>query len=217
MRTRAGLLGVIAVLVTACDTGDGTTLRDPAPDAPPPTDVPIGTIAPEPTAEPAPATTSAPTLPAPEASDRIAVVAPWPDGEVIDPRYGCDGLNASPELSWSGVPDGTVELAVSLVNDSDLSRGQPFVHWIMWGIDPTATGLTEAQRPPGSLLALNFFGNVDYDGPCPNPGDTGVYRLRLHALSQQLEVADGVPAAEVFEAIEAVTIAEAATLGSMTR
>jgi len=217
VRTGAMLLVVSAGLITACDTGDGTTLRDPDPDAPPATDVPITPTTLdviEASVEPAPTETA--TLPAPD-TPTMELFAPWPDGGEIDLRYGCDGDNATPALSWTEIPDDTAELAITMVNESDVSRGDPFVHWVMWGLDPTRTGVAESEEPAEALLALNFFGNVAYDGPCPTPGTTDVYRFTVHALFQQLELADGTPAAEVIDTIELLSIAEARLLGSSTR
>ncbi|MEL6891063.1 MAG: YbhB/YbcL family Raf kinase inhibitor-like protein [Actinomycetota bacterium] len=225
----AGFLAV-AVLLAACDVGDGTTLRDPSPDAPPATDVAPGTDETSSTdgvafdtlasvpVDAGPTTTdpTARTLPAP-AAGAFSLTAPWATGGVIDQRYGCDGSNAAPPLAWNGVPDGTVELAIALVNESDLSRGRPFAHWVMTGIDPSLPGLAENDRPVGTSVGLNFFGNVGYDGPCPTPGDTHVLRLTLYALNQQLEVADELPAAEMLDAIDAVAFDERSVTGSSTR
>ena len=71
--------------------------------------------------------------------------------------------------------------------------------------------------PAGSRLALNFFGNVAYDGPCPNPDSTNVYALTVFALNQQLEVAEATPAAEVLDAIRSVAFDQTTVTGSSTR
>ena len=49
------------------------------------------------------------------------------DGQPIPTRYTCDGENASPELQWSDVPEGTLTLALTCV-DPDAPRGT-FTHW----------------------------------------------------------------------------------------
>ena len=220
----------VACLVglAACDTGDGTTLRPPEGGAGAVPTVPIGTLdtapADEIVAEPVDAVTlapipatEAPTLPAPVTDGALELTAPWADGAPIDPRHGCDGSNAAPPLAWNGVPEAAQELAVALVDQSDLSRGRPFVHWALTGLDPALPGLVEDEVPLGARTALNFFGNVGYDGPCPPPGSTHVYELTLFALGQQLEVAEGTPAAEVLDLVGTVAIDQTTVTGSSTR
>jgi phosphatidylethanolamine-binding protein (PEBP) family uncharacterized protein len=48
------------------------------------------------------------------------------DGERIPEEFTCEGADVSPPLSWNGVPDGTVELALTC-EDPDAPRGT-FVH-----------------------------------------------------------------------------------------
>ena len=49
--------------------------------------------------------------------------------------------NISPPLAWEGVPDGAVSLA--LIMDSLEIEGAERVHWVMWNMPPTLTGLEE--------------------------------------------------------------------------
>jgi Raf kinase inhibitor-like YbhB/YbcL family protein len=215
----------VAVLLalTACDTGDGTTLKAPStPTTLAPIDTsPLESVAIE------PADTPAPQLPAPDPVDAPAVAptgsfqlfAPWADGGPIDSRYSCDGSNVSPSFSWADVPDGTAELAVAFVDETNLSNGQPFIHWIMAGIDASqnTTSIGEGQVPVGATQALNFFGDIAFAGPCPNPGETNTYRLTLFALNQQLEVADGTPATELLDLINTVAVGTTSVTGTHTR
>ena len=201
-----------AVLVMAgCDTGDGKQLQpyDPA-------DYPSQTVA----------TTLAPTVsgeldldPGPAGTvESLQLAAPWLDGGDIDPRHTCDGLDVSPAVSWGAVPAGTVEIALALVDDSAVSEGQPFVHWVIGGLDPAEIALVEGDVPPGALQALNFFGDVGYGGPCPPPGDDAhQYRLTAYALNQQLELADGTPATEFLETMATITIASTDVTGFSQR
>jgi Raf kinase inhibitor-like YbhB/YbcL family protein len=145
------------------------------------------------------------------------VFAPWAEEGPIDIRNTCDGDNASPAISWSDVPDQAVELAVSYVDESALSNGRPFVHWVIAGLDPASGRLDEATVPAGALQALNFFGDVGYGGPCPPIGETHTYRLTLYALDQQVEVADGTPAAEFLDTLDALAIGSTSTLSTATR
>ncbi len=50
------------------------------------------------------------------------------------------GRNISPQLTWTGVPDGTKSLALS-VFDPDARQGQGFWHWLVYNIPASAMGL----------------------------------------------------------------------------
>ena len=108
------------------------------------------------------------------------------EGSAIPPEYSCKGADVSPELVWSGVPDGTKAL-VLFVDDPD---GRDWVHWTALDLDPTSTGLPRGV--PASAAApqqgRNDFGNVGYGGPCP-PSGTHHYRFTLYALDAMLPLA----------------------------
>jgi Raf kinase inhibitor-like YbhB/YbcL family protein len=124
----------------------------------------------------------------------------------------------APAISWGAVPAGTAEIAVALVDDSAVSDGRPFVHWVIGGLDPGEIAVVEGDVPPGALQALNFFGDVGYGGPCPPPGDDPhLYRLTAYALNQQLELADGDPATEFLDIIATLTIASTDVTGFYQR
>src|SRR5260370_10637299 len=56
------------------------------------------------------------------------------EGETIPKQYTADGKNVSPPLQWSGVPDGTVSLAL-ICDDPDAPRGT-WVHWVLFNLPP---------------------------------------------------------------------------------
>jgi hypothetical protein len=201
-----------ALVLAACDTGDGKQLKpyDPA-DYPAPA---VETSIADPTA--ASNDDLAGTLDI--ITEGFSLAAPWLEGGDIDPRYSCDGENVAPALSWGAVPEGTVEIAIALIDESAISDGQPFVHWVIGGLDPAEIALVEGDVPPGALQALNDFGNVGYDGPCPPPGDEShLYRLTAYALNQQLELADGDPATEFLDVIATLTVASTDVTGYYRR
>jgi Raf kinase inhibitor-like YbhB/YbcL family protein len=223
--------GFCLLAFTGCDTGDGTTLRTPtAPTTQPPVEsapLPSEQID-DPGLDGAPAIDTIPieTLAGDDgATDDLAggagvglrVFAPWADGGTIDLRYTCDGNDAAPSISWTGLPDGTAEIAISMVDESDVSSGRPFIHWVMAGIDPGVDRLGENEVPAGAVQGLNFFGDVGYTGPCPDPGTTGTYVLTVFALGQQLELAEGTPAAELLDVIGTVALDASISRGTATR
>jgi hypothetical protein len=148
----------------------------------------------------------------------FSLAAPWLAGGQIDARYTCDGANVSPSVSWGAVPAGTVEVALVMVDDSAVSDGQPFVHWVIGGLDPAEIAVAEGDVPLGAIQGLNFFGDVGYGGPCPPPGDEPhLYRVTAYALNQQLELADGDPAADFLDIIATITIASTDVTGLYQR
>jgi len=196
----------MAVVTVGCDTGDGKQLRpyDPA-DYPTPT--PTTQVEDSLAFDDAEAGLPPAGPEIAEAPESFTMTAPWLNGEAIDARYTCDGLDVAPSLSWGGVPDGTVEIAITMVDDSAVSEGQPFVHWVIAGLDPNEIALVEGDLPDGAVQALNFFGDVDYGGPCPPPGDDAhLYRFTAYALNTPLQLADGTLATEFLDAIAQATI-----------
>jgi len=215
---------VALAALSACDTGDGKQLKDFDP-----ADYPSQTTVP-PTVEDEFTIDSTGDLGVPgtvgptginEADGSVepfSLIAPWLDGGDIDPRHTCDGLDASPALSWGGVPAGTVDVAIAMVDDSSVNEGEPFVHWVIGGLDPAEIALGEGDVPPGALQALNFFGDVGYGGPCPPPGDEPhLYRITAYALNQQLELADGDVATEFLATIATISIASIDVTGIYQR
>jgi Raf kinase inhibitor-like YbhB/YbcL family protein len=212
-------IAVVAPALAGCDTGDGKTLRPPAPgQTAPPTTITEGSLETVPISTPVPASgADGATVPVPPgaASDELAVFAPWEDGARIPRRYTCSGRDLSPPVSWIGAPEGTAEIAISLI-DRTTAQGDDrgFVHWVVAGIDPTELTLVEGQVPAGSVQALNFFGDVGYGGPCPPPGETHEYVLTVHALASPTGLPDGTPALDLLDAIDAAAIDSRKVVGT---
>jgi hypothetical protein len=143
----------------------------------------------------------------------LQLIAPWQDGAEIPLRYTCDGENLSPPLSWTNIPAGTAELAVTV---TDLDAPQ-FVHWIVLGIGVDTMVLAEGVPPQGAVLWPNGSGSTDYTGPCPPPGQEHRYLFTVHALNQQLEPADGMEAVEVIDLLNLVSIDQSSISGVFAR
>lgn len=224
-RRLAALLAAAPLLaVSACATGDGTTLRRPQPGqtSPPPTTEPLD----DDTLPSVALTTIAPgfdgpgvTVPVPVGADEstFTVYTPWIEGGPIEPIYTCDGLDVSPPVSWIGLPEGTSEIAVVFVDESTVQRDRPFVHWVLAGVQPSVRSLVEGRISEGAYQGLNFFGNVWYDGPCPPEGEVHDYRLTVHALAEPLGLAGGTPVAEMIDTIEQKSLASVDVTGTAAR
>jgi Raf kinase inhibitor-like YbhB/YbcL family protein len=148
----------------------------------------------------------------------LALTSPaFDDGEEIPDGFTCDGANATPPLEWTGVPHGTAEL-VLLVEDPDAPTETPFVHWVVWGVDPSLTGFPEEAPPAGIAQGTNGTGGLGYLGPCPPPADDAHrYSFTLLALSEPLDLAAGATADDVRSASVDVTLGEAQLTGTYAR
>ncbi|WP_375055157.1 YbhB/YbcL family Raf kinase inhibitor-like protein [Zobellella sp. DQSA1] len=111
--------------------------------------------------------------------------------------FGCAGGNLSPQLSWSGAPQGTRAFAI-LAYDPDAPTGSGWWHWQLVNIPvevrslPAGAGDPGQQlAPAGSLQIANDYGSPGFGGACPPQGH-GVHRYQftLHALSQTLDLPD---------------------------
>ncbi len=183
VRASIAFLVGLGLLATACGDRSGKTLDDPV--------------------FPLPATTVASTLPPPTTPPAaLSLVAPWVDGAEIPARHTCAGDGVSPALTWSNVPLGAVELAITVV---DLDDDQ-FVHWIVYALGAGETGLVEGQLPDGVFEWPNSSGVPAWQELCPPAGETHRYQFTIHALNQQLEVADDASATEVLSIVNATSI-----------
>ncbi len=156
-------------------------------------------------------TTTASTLVPPAGT--LVATAPWRDGEPIDARYTCDGLNVAPALSWSSAPAGTVEIAITLTDlDAPL-----FTHWVIAGLSPASIALDEDTVPFGAYEATNGAGDVGYTGPCPPAGTSHNYVVAVHYLGAATGLDDGSPAEDLITAIETAETALADVTGTFSR
>jgi Raf kinase inhibitor-like YbhB/YbcL family protein len=94
----------------------------------------------------------------------------FPDGGKIpmdNVFTGCGGKNVSPQLSWTGAPDGTKGYAITCF-DPDAPTGCGYWHWLAFNVPGNVTSLTAGQSPAG--IGYNDFGMSAYCGPCPPKG-----------------------------------------------
>jgi len=218
--TKRALFGLVASvgLLAACDAGDGKELRPVDPAATTSSTVPLESVGGSTATLPSVSYAVNSSLPTNAAPAIFEISAPWLDGAPIDSRFACDGLDIAPAVSWGTAPPGTVEIAIVMVDESAVSNGIPFVHWVIAGIQPDEITLIEGDVPEGAVQAINFFGDVGYGGPCPPIDDPAHnYKLTVYALNQPLELADRTPATEFLDAIENVAIGSTDLSGTFER
>ena len=122
------------------------------------------------------------------------------DGAVIPNKYTQAGEQVSPALSWTNVPTGTQSFVLHM-RDPDVARNKTTedqVHWLVWGIPGSATGMAEGQ-PKGPTLPdgsrqISASGEV-YRGPgAAATGPMHHYTFELFALDTKLDVPAGADA-----------------------
>jgi len=105
-------------------------------------------------------------------------------GAALPDVYTCKGASESPQVSWSGVPEGTKSL-VLIVDDPDATTGT-FTHWLVYNIPPGSGELAQGQ-PNVKVLSNEAqqgegsSGSRGYYPPCPPIGSTHRYIFRLYA------------------------------------
>lgn len=135
------------------------------------------------------------------------------DGK-IPVKYTCDGSNANPALSISGVPDNAQSLAI-IVDDPDAPNGT-FNHWIAWNIDPKIDTIAENKLPSGAVSGTNSAGKVGYVGPCP-PSGTHRYIFTDYALDTKLNLDSSAKKEDLLKAMEGHVIGQGELIGKYSR
>jgi len=158
---------------------------------------------------------------APVEAEPMTLYGPWLDGGPIPVAHTCAVSGTSPSISWTGVPEGTVSLAVVMLDTTDTSVDPVGrAHWIVIGIDPMVTSIEAGGLPSGAVVAANAFGTAEapelsWWAPCPPAGEMHTYVFEIHALDQQIELPPETPAADMVRAIDFATIATASLSGSV--
>jgi Raf kinase inhibitor-like YbhB/YbcL family protein len=141
-------------------------------------------------------------------------------GSLIPKQFTCDGVNVSPALNWSGLPPGTLSLA--LITDDPDAPGGTFTHWVLYNISPSLTGLPEgvlkATQAPGiGTHGNNSFGRPGYGGPCPPRGAPHRYYFTLYALDLPPDLPPGLTSTRLQSAMHGHILAEGQWMGNYQR
>lgn len=141
------------------------------------------------------------------------------ENEFVPIQYTCDGDNISPPLTWSDVPDGTVEMVLIFEDpDGPGGTGRTQVYWVLFGLDPAGGGLEEGKVPAGAVGGKNDYGRTDWAGPCPPFGKAHRYIFTLLALSEPSGLAEGAsPRKDLPYALSGKVLAKAELTGLYRR
>ena len=151
----------------------------------------------------------------------------WPDGDPIPVKYTQAGEQVSPALNWTNTPPGTVSFFLYM-HDPDVARNKTTddqVHWLVWNIPGTATGLTEGQ-PKGEKLP-DGSGQISASGPvyrgpgAPATGPVHHYTFEIYALDTKIDVPASTDAfetrANIMKAIQGHILGKAVYVGLFRR
>ncbi|MFC5289344.1 YbhB/YbcL family Raf kinase inhibitor-like protein [Actinokineospora guangxiensis] len=129
------------------------------------------------------------------------------DGELKALRHvhgSAGGENVSPQLSWSGAPEGTRSYVVTCF-DPDAPIPGGFWHWIAVNLPADTTelaagaGASDDTLPGGAFHVRNDMSSRDYAGAAPPQGDQDHrYYFVVHAVDvDKLDVDTDASAAVV--------------------
>lgn len=122
--------------------------------------------------------------------------------EQVSGILGAGGKDISPQLSWTGFPEGTKSFAVT-VYDPDAPTASGYWHWAVANIPVTTTSLdtgagdeTGSALPDGAAQLRNDSGHRQFIGAGPPEGHgPHRYLVVVHAVDvEELDVAEASPA-----------------------
>ena len=145
------------------------------------------------------------------------------NNQPIPAKFSKDDSDVSAALKWEGAPGETKSFA--LICDDPDAPGGTWIHWVIYEISGTATGLPEniaktetVASLGGAKQGVNSYGSIGYGGPQP-PRGHGVhhYHFRLYALDTELNLAPRVTRQQLDAAMKGHIIAETELVGTFQR
>ena len=141
------------------------------------------------------------------------------EGGMIPEKYTCDGIDASPPLTWTSIPEGTKTLAL-ICDDPDAPMGT-WVHWVLFNLPMNIIEMpenipSERELENGAKQGMNDFRKIGYGGPCP-PHGTHRYYFKLFVLDTELNLEAGATKSQLLEAMEGHILSEGQLMGRYKR
>jgi hypothetical protein len=164
---------------------------------------------------------------APAAPAMTLTTTAFPDGGQIPARYTQAGEQVSPALTWTNAPANTASFVLHM-HDLEVARNRTTddqVHWVVWNIPASATGLPEGVPQGADLKDGSHQTSASgpmYRGPgAPATGPMHHYTFEIFALDTKLDVAPGADAfetrASVMKAMQGHILAKAVYMGLFHR
>jgi Raf kinase inhibitor-like YbhB/YbcL family protein len=164
---------------------------------------------------------------APAAKPMVLTISGFADGSDIPAKYTQAGEQTSPAINWTNTPPGTVSFLLHM-HDMEGSRNRTTddqLHWLVWNIPATATGLPEGV-PMGAQLQNGAYqtsaSGLMYRGPgAPAAGPRHHYTFELFALDTKIDMQPGSDPFEtrtnVIKAIQGHILGKAVYMGLFHR
>lgn len=145
------------------------------------------------------------------------------DGRPIPLIHSDYSQGVSPPLSWSAGPEGTGSYVV-LMEDPDVPRPEPFLHWAAYDIPAHVQTLREALPtaprlldPEGILQGRNDYGATGYFGMKPPDDRTHRYHFQVFAIDGMLNLDPAAGRAELLDAMRGRVLAEGVLVGTFEK
>lgn len=141
-------------------------------------------------------------------------------GSPIPVAFTGQGTDVSPDLAWSGSPAATKSY-VLICEDPD-APGGTWVHWTMWNIPASTSGLPSgvprnAHLNDGSVQGITSFGGHGYGGPLPPKGPAHHYYFRVYALDTQLDLDASASREQLGAAMRGHVLSQGELMGTYRR
>src|SRR6187455_1687147 len=113
------------------------------------------------------------------------------DGQPLGDDHVAEHGDTSPQLSWSGAPEGTKSFTVTCF-DPDAPTPSGFWHWVLVDLPadttslPTGAGAEGADLPGNAFMCRNDVGTKAFAGAAPPEGDqVHRYYFVVHAVKEE--------------------------------
>lgn len=158
-----------------------------------------------------------------EEAEKMNFILTSPDfknSEMIPSQFTCDKEDISPELNWTGTPEGTKSF-VLICDDPDAPMGT-WDHWVAYNIPADWKTMPKDannnQKYKNNITeGKNSWGNLGYGGPCPPGNNPHRYFFKLYALDKDLNLKEGLDKKQLLKKIDGHIIAIAELMGKYTR
>jgi len=131
----------------------------------------------------------------PEVGSFSVTSSDFADGDALAATFAYEGAadgaaNRSPQLNWSGFPEGTKSFVVTCY-DPDAPTPSGFWHWVLVDLPPDCTslpagaGAAGADLPGNAFMCRNDMSTKDFLGAAPPAGDqVHRYYFAVHAVKE---------------------------------
>ena len=166
-----------------------------------------------------------------EAPETIAVTSSiFEHHGMVPEENSAYGANTSIDLNWSNLPAGTQSLALICDDPLVVEIGMmesPFVHWVVYNIPASASGLPGGLGSEDQIAASGLDGAINghnglrrpgYFGPRPPANGTlHAYHFRVYALDSDLDLEPGLNKDQLLEAMDGHVLATGMLMGHYER